>query len=61
MEGIAQTKECLDVRKTGPNYKKFQKVQTDELKAIAESLSYCLQIKQYFFPIHKPAEGIVSD
>ena len=32
MEGIAQTKEWLDVRKTGPNYKKFQKYKQTNLR-----------------------------
>ena len=59
MEGIAQTKEWLDVRKTGPNYKKFQKVQTDELKAIAESLS--LQNKIVIRDGHGSAKNIIKN
>lgn len=39
MEGIAQTREWLDVRKAGPDFQKFQKIQTNELKAIAACLS----------------------
>lgn len=38
MEGIAQTREWSDVRKAGPDYKKFQNIQTNELKAMAECL-----------------------
>lgn len=59
MEGIAQTREWLDVRKAGSNYKKFQEILTNELKAIADSLS--LQDKIVIRDGHGSARNILKD